>query len=1005
MKPLLIKLRNIGPFVNEEIDFSKLENMFLITGNTGAGKTFIFDAMTFALYGSVCGSRGEESIQLRSKYTDVKDDSDAYVEFSFDVGGTIYRVNRTLAYKYVNKNNKEATKDSVVILEQYDIEKKSFIAFDEQKSQIDARIQSIIGLKKDEFSKIILLPQGAFSSFLKENSKDKAETLKKLFPVESYTQIMENVKDKAKELKQEIDAINNQIESLCQKYDFSEGDDLVKELKLKKDEIIKKQELNSKELQDFAKIITKLQEEKEQSLEKVNHSKILNDLLSKKEYFKNIEDKIIKAEKASVFGEFIRNTEVCKKNYDKAEIDFKSSKEKFEVAVKNYKEIFNQEKQFLSMKEDCKKNQGEKIVLEEQLENAKELSIYIEKTKNEKEKLEELKDNLIRIESEIEKIKQENNATSDIDSVIEKITVEISDLKIKVKDDEQKVQDYENLQNIIHELENQKNKLNELNSIKENLLQNIKNNKTLLEETILKQKDFDKTNAAFNLAKELKDGEKCPVCGSLDHPKLACGISELDFSTQISTYENNLELSQEKLRSVESEIVSVDTLIAEKSNQKEKIELVQIEKNILQVYENDKKILSDKETLLVDYKDVKGKLDKLEFQYEEQKNLFIEQDKIYNSYYATQKEKEKVSLKGSSVEELTVKYESIKKYVNDLEEKINKWEEDFKKTSSEKSSCEADFSAKEIYFEEAKKNLQLANNILTEKVYSSSFNDLNEVLNSFVHEDELVKLKNQLNEYKLSITEHSAILEKYKNIRNLSEIEEELVIKHKQQEAKNLVYESLKEDFQKIIEEYTNFESAFEQYKVLEANRLKNEKIRLPYEKLSNDLNGNNPKKLQFDSWVLGIYFEQVISFASKRFYDISNGRYNFKIAEYENGGKGNSKKGLDLLVIDSFTGSERPTSTLSGGETFMASISLALALTDVVQNRSGGIQLDSLFIDEGFGTLDNETLDKAIGVLNELQETKMVGIISHVDSLQSVIPSIIKVEKTQYGSHIKIKE
>ena len=130
-----------------------------------------------------------------------------------------------------------------------------------------------------------------------------------------------------------------------------------------------------------------------------------------------------------------------------------------------------------------------------------------------------------------------------------------------------------------------------------------------------------------------------------------------------------------------------------------------------------------------------------------------------------------------------------------------------------------------------------------------------------------------------------------------------------------------------------------------------------------------------------------------------------YKIAEYENGGKGNSKKGLDLLVIDSFTGSERPTSTLSGGETFMASISLALALTDVVQNRSGGIQLDSLFIDEGFGTLDNETLDKAIGVLNELQETKMVGIISHVDSLQSVIPSIIKVEKTQYGSHIKIKE
>ena len=201
MKPLLIKLRNIGPFVNEQIDFSKLENMFLITGNTGAGKTFIFDAMTFALYGSVCGSRGEEANQLRSKYTDVKDDSEAFVEFSFESAGIIYRVNRTLSYKYVNKNNKEATKDSVVVFEQYNREQKKFISFDEQKSQIDSRIQSIIGLKKDEFSKIILLPQGAFSSFLKENSKDKAETLKKIFPVDSYTSIMEDIREKSKNLK------------------------------------------------------------------------------------------------------------------------------------------------------------------------------------------------------------------------------------------------------------------------------------------------------------------------------------------------------------------------------------------------------------------------------------------------------------------------------------------------------------------------------------------------------------------------------------------------------------------------------------------------------------------------------------------------------------------------------------------------------------------------------------------------------------------------------------
>ena len=421
MKPLLIKLRNIGPFVNEQIDFSKLENMFLITGNTGAGKTFIFDAMTFALYGSVCGSRGEESNQLRSKYTDVKDDSEAFVEFSFESAGKIYRVNRTLSYKYVNKNNKEAIKDSVVVFEQYNTEQKSFVSFDEQKSQIDARIQSIIGLKKDEFSKIILLPQGAFSSFLKENSKDKAETLKKIFPVDSYTSIMEDIREKAKNLKNELDAINNQITNLCQKCDFSEGDKFLEELKVKKEEIENKQKNNSHELQIIVSDITKLNEEKTQAKEKNEHSEKLNNLLSKKEFYEHIEEKIKKAEKSSVFGEFIRNVELCKKNYEKAKIDFEESKENLNFVSKKYDEIFQQENDFAVLKAETKKMQSEFSVLEEQLKNAKELAFYIEKTQSEKQKLDNLQEELNKIDCEITENKNKVNSELAVETVIEQI--------------------------------------------------------------------------------------------------------------------------------------------------------------------------------------------------------------------------------------------------------------------------------------------------------------------------------------------------------------------------------------------------------------------------------------------------------------------------------------------------------------------------------------------------------------------------------------------------------
>lgn len=1003
MKPLLIKLRNIGPFVNEEIDFSKLENMFLITGNTGAGKTFIFDAMTFALYGSVCGSRGEESNQLRSKYTDVKDDSEAFVEFSFESAGKIYRVNRTLSYKYVNKNNKEATKDSVVVFEQYNTEQKSFVSFDEQKSQIDARIQSIIGLKKDEFSKIILLPQGAFSSFLKENSKDKAETLKKIFPVDSYTSIMEDIREKAKNLKNELDVINNQITNLCQKCDFSEGDKFLEELKVKKEEIENKQKNNSHELQIIVSDITKLNEEKTQAKEKNEHSEKLNNLLSKKEFYEHIEEKIKKAEKSSVFGEFIRNVELCKKNYEKAKIDFEESKENLNFVSKKYDEIFQQENDFAVLKAETKKMQSEFSVLEEQLKNAKELAFYIEKTQSEKQKLEKLKEELNKIDCEITENKNKVNSELAVETVIEQITIEISNLKIKVKDDEQKLNDFKSLQKIIKEIDEKQSELRELNLSKDSLVKNIENNRKILDETLIAQKNYEKKNASYELAKDLQEGQECPVCGSLNHPKLACSISGLSYSDKISTYEQNLKISQEKAIEIESQISSVATLISEKSIQKKELEAQSIEENICEIFENDKVSLEKKEEDIQFYKKIKENLELLEEKYKAKRDEIMEQDKIYSSCLATQKEKENNSLKGLSLEELTKKHLTVQKELEDSELKINKWENDCKNIASEKKACEVDNQTKSKYFSDSSKNLDDANAVLSEKVSSSEFNNLEEVLSSFVEENELVKIKNDLKEYSVSVLEHSAVLEKYKNIRMLSEIETDLQLAQNKKNEMDIESQNLNNDFQKIIEDYTNFESSFEQYKTLENQRKTTEQKRLPYEKLNNDLNGNNPKKLQFDSWVLGIYFEQVVTYASKRFYDISNGRYNFKIANYENGGKGNSKKGLDLLVIDSFNGSERPTSTLSGGETFMASISLALALTDVVQNRNGGIQLDSLFIDEGFGTLDNETLDKALGVLNELQETKMVGIISHVDALQSTIPSIIKVEKTQNGSHIKI--
>ena len=194
---------------------------------------------------------------------------------------------------------------------------------------------------------------------------------------------------------------------------------------------------------------------------------------------------------------------------------------------------------------------------------------------------------------------------------------------------------------------------------------------------------------------------------------------------------------------------------------------------------------------------------------------------------------------------------------------------------------------------------------------------------------------------------------------------------------------------------------ALEQWKKLETQRRQYGEEEKLYSQLYTDISINNPKKVALTTWILGIYLQEITTYASRRLFQLSEGRYTLLMNEEKTGGNG--AKGLDLEILDAYTGKKRPCNTLSGGETFMASISLALALTDVVSNRSGGISLDALFIDEGFGSLDTAALDKAISVLEEIRGSRCIGLISHVAELQSRIPIRLEVRKTATGSTAEV--
>ncbi len=203
-------------------------------------------------------------------------------------------------------------------------------------------------------------------------------------------------------------------------------------------------------------------------------------------------------------------------------------------------------------------------------------------------------------------------------------------------------------------------------------------------------------------------------------------------------------------------------------------------------------------------------------------------------------------------------------------------------------------------------------------------------------------------------------------------------------------------ELEKSKNELENYNERYE--KLSKEHGLLSEKMK-PLVQLSKDLSGANPKMLRFETWALGIYFSDVIAQANKYLLRISSERYEFILDTQSSGGR--KLLGLDLLVHDYQDGHDRSTETLSGGETFMASISLALGLTEVISN--GNISLDSLFIDEGFGSLDKNLLSMAIESLRIFGQNKMIGIISHIEEMKTEIPSHIEIIKTTSGSHISI--
>lgn len=1029
MKPEILKLTNIGPFRGTHtIDFSLMDSIFLVCGKTGAGKTTIFDAISYAFYSKPLGSRSQITRSLRSQFA--PEEETAEVELVFTMGPAKYRIFRRLPFLRPGKKN-ETPEESA--LAQWDGKTWKDLS-STNKRDTDKKILNIINLNEKEFARIVLLPQGEFAAFLRENSSQKKETLEELFPISRYTKIMENLKEREKAESYKIKNTQDALEALGKEFDAdsypSKKESFEKEIELIKknyNKISKKIEEKISE-KEQAKVL------KEKKEELVTIKTRLENLNAHKEEIGLMEEAVEKAHRAASLAVLADSVSKLKNNIAEYKADIEKKIKDLNAVTQVLDSLKVQEKEIEAEKEN---NTALKQSLD-RLKRAAEVYKEIEERSYEKKGLslqkKENTEKLAQTEKNIQELKDKVSEYLEIISELdnrkemaETSTQKLSYLK-RLFDIAVKKEKASKL-HTTHKAAAEKN-YNDLQLI----LKDIEIEKELFEKLKKEKKDLEINAEASALAVHLKDGEPCPVCGSIHHPSPAVENTESIFSLDEKI--QKCERSIEKFN-LDKDSLSNSLTARNKDADWHKEQLAELDRSFFNLNEEFKnasfifKEMPSEKTIedLLPQAGKEAEKDSLLFKEAQTANTSKINLEQKLSSIQTQKEALTEALTNIKIKESelnTILHEKKKQYddafkpipsdiqkenIDDTIEgcnemifasdrKISGYEERLKESNDRHTSIKAGLIQRQEQLAKWEKSLLEEEENLKDSFERKGFSSLKELLDSILLEEKIADFEETITKFKEEkITlEHSAAgLKKDlegKTFIQPEKIEDEIIILQKNLDEEQDRLAEIKSSLDKLKDLFERRQSLLNELKQ------RAEEAQLITE-LSLSLNGSNKYKLKFDIWMLSAFLREIIVYANTRLERMSGGRYVLKLSKELSG---NNLSGLDMEIYDAYTGGIRPTASLSGGETFMVSISLALGLADSIQTRSGGIRLDSMFIDEGFGSLDEASLENAISILDEVRGNRMVGIISHVSELKTRIPQKIEIEKNSNGSTIKIR-
>ena len=910
MRPVKLTMSAFGPYANKTvIDFEKLgkSGLYLICGDTGAGKTTIFDAISYALFGEASGDI-RKSDTFRSKYA--SPEMQTYVELEFDYNGKSYLVKRSPEYMRPKSRGEGETKESASA--QLIMPDKRIIS---KPKEVTSELETLLGINKKQFSQIAMIAQGDFRKLLDADTKSRIEIFRKIFKTEPYFKLQNAIKDDASEAYGIKEDIKKSIAQYINSIKCDENDPLWLELNLANSG----QMLIKDVVELIENIISSDEGKQKSSLDKYKEAeKRLNEIEANIKLYNAQENaKATYESNKALIAEKKKAIDELKKKY----IEEDGKKEEREALSKQITTIDNKLPDFEKLSDAEKelkaaaKSESEKNEAYEL--NKRQSEIALEGLGIKKSRLEELKnagENIAKLNSDLEKLEGKRNS--------------------------------------IIELEDSTKELNEYNEELEDkqkaLADAIKNSSELSNEYIKTNNMFLAEQAGI-LAEHLGESEPCPVCGSTEHPKLAVLSENAPTEAQVKQAKNAAENAEKAASKLSSDAAALKADVKNAENKVNKIGSNLFDGFVFDEGINDKiKVL--REETAENIRKIKIALKSEDIKKKEKEAL----EKEIPALEKINKElEEKVSGLNTELAELRIFIKEKSGALEDMKKRLGF--ESKEKAEEKKKALENALARSNKALENAKKALDTANEELSkltgeQKGIEKSLENAVELdINALSEQrDNAASQKDFLEAEKTAIT--SRITSNSENLNHIKEKSEELI----QAETR-----------------YTWLNS------------------------LSNTVNGkvSGKEKIQLETYVQTTYFDRIIDRANLRLLSMTNGQYELK--RRREAGKNQGQVGLDLDVLDHFNSSTRSVSSLSGGESFKASLALSLGLSDEIQCSAGGIHLDTMFIDEGFGSLDDESLQQALKVLVRMAgENRLVGIISHISDLKDKIDKQIVVRK-----------